>query len=207
MSSDPDRHEIISRREAILRVSAMLGGVALVGQSAMLAGCEAGPANETQAPPSNSIFSQADIQLLDEIAETILPETSTPGAKAAGVGPFIALMVTDTYYENDQQIVLEGLNSLQAQCLRSYGAHFQLVTAAQRLTLLENLDAEQHVYMQTSEEGAPAHYFRMLKELTLLGYFTSEIGYTQALRYAETPGRFDPCAPYTPGEKSWADHA
>jgi hypothetical protein len=207
MSSDPDRHEIISRREAILRVSAMLGGVALVGQSAMLAGCEAGPANETQAPPSNSIFSQADIRLLDEIAETILPETSTPGAKAAGVGPFIALMVTDTYYENDQQIVLEGLNSLQAQCLRSYGAHFQLVTAAQRLTLLENLDAEQHVYMQTSEEGAPAHYFRMLKELTLLGYFTSEIGYTQALRYAETPGRFDPCAPYTPGEKSWADHA
>jgi len=207
MSSDPDRHEVISRREAILRVSAMLGGVALVGQSAMLAGCAAGPANETQAPPSNSIFSQTDIRLLDEIAETILPETSTPGAKAAGVGPFIALMVTDTYYENDQQIVLEGLNSLQAQCLRSYGAHFELVTAAQRLTLIENLDAEQHVYMQTSEEGAPAHYFRMLKELTLLGYFTSEIGYTQALRYAETPGGFDPCAPYTPGEKSWADHA
>jgi hypothetical protein len=47
----------------------------------------------------------------------------------------------------------------------------------------------------------------MLKELTLLGYFTSEIGYTQAMRYTETPGRFDPCAPYSPGDKSWADHS
>lgn len=53
----------------------------------------------------------------------------------------------------------------------------------------------------------PAHYFRMLKELALLGYFTSEIGYTRAMRYIEAPGRFDPCAPYAPGDKSWASHA
>ncbi len=207
MPSDPERHELITRREAILRVSAVLGGVAIVGQSAMLAGCAAGPANGTRATSSNLLFKKSEIVLLGEIADTILPETSTPGAKAAGVGPFIAMMVTDTYYENDQQIFREGLNSLQAQCLRSYGAHFQIVTAAQRLTLVENLDAEQHLYMQTSEEGAPAHYFRMLKELTLLGYFTSEIGYTQAMRYVETPGRFEPCVPYAPGEKAWADHA
>ena len=73
--------------------------------------------------------------------------------------------------------------------------------------LVEELDAEQHSYMATREEDAPTHFFRMLKELTLLGYFTSEIGYTQAMRYAETPGRYDPCAPYSPGDKSWADHA
>ena len=54
---------------------------------------------------------------------------------------------------------------------------------------------------------APTHYFRMMKELTLLGYFTSEIGVTQALRYIEAPGRFDPCVPYTPGERIWAPHA
>jgi hypothetical protein len=53
----------------------------------------------------------------------------------------------------------------------------------------------------------PTHYFRMMKELALLGYFTSEIGCTQAQRYMENPGRFDPCVPYTPGEKSWAAHA
>ena len=53
----------------------------------------------------------------------------------------------------------------------------------------------------------PAHYFRMMKELALLGYFTSEIGYTQAMRYVESPGRFDPCVPYEAGEKAWAPHA
>ena len=145
--------------------------------------------------------------MFDDIAETILPETSTPGAKAAGVGPFIAMMVDDTYYAEDQQIIRDGLNSFQALCLRSYGAHFQIVTAAQRLSLVERLDEEQYLYMETSDEGAPTHYFRMIKELTLLGYFTSEIGYTQAMRYAETPGRYDPCAPLAPGDKLWAKHA
>ena len=204
MSSDPDRHQLITRREAILRVSAMLGGVALVGQGAMLAGCAGQPAGTSS---SSSLFRQSEIDLLDEIADTILPETSTPGAKAAGVGPFMALMVADTYYESDQQIFRDGLQTLQNQSLRMHGAHFLVVSKAQRLRLLEELDAEQHLYMQTRADGAPAHYFRMLKELTLLGYFTSEIGYKQALRYVETPGRFEPCVPYTPGEKSWADHA
>ncbi|MGH7634136.1 MAG: gluconate 2-dehydrogenase subunit 3 family protein, partial [Gemmatimonadaceae bacterium] len=53
----------------------------------------------------------------------------------------------------------------------------------------------------------PAHYFRMMKELALLGFFTSEIGYTKVLRYTEVPGRFDPCLPYTQGEPAWAAHA
>ena len=207
MSSDPEHNKLISRREAILRVSAMLGGVALVGQSAMLAGCATEPTGDELAAAPSSLFKQGDITLLDEIADTILPETSTPGAKAAGVGPFIAMMVVDTYYEGDQQIVRDGLNSLQALCQRSYGKNFQNVTAAQRLTLVERLDVEQHQYMETREEGAPVHFFRMLKELTLLGYFTSEIGYTQAMRYTETSGRYDPCVPYSPGDKSWADHA
>jgi hypothetical protein len=94
-------------------------------------------------------------------------------------------------------------------------------TPAQRLALLEALDREQHAVMEDRRLKArvrapaarglgsnePAHYFRMMKELTLLGYFTSEIGYTQALRYVESPGRFDPCVTYTPGEKAWAPHA
>ena len=207
MSSDPERQEQITRREAILRVSAMLGGVTLVGQTAMLASCAAGPAADSKSGNSSSLFRQSEIELLDGIADTILPETDTPGARAAGVGPFIALMVTDTYYQDDQQIFRIGLQSLQTQCLVSYGAHFLVITAAQRLAMLEKLDAEQHLYMQTRADGAPAHYFRMLKELTLLGYFTSEIGYTQAMRYTETPGRWDPCVRLFPGEKSWARHA
>ena len=73
--------------------------------------------------------------------------------------------------------------------------------------LLEQLDREAKAYMDTRARGAPTHYFRQMKELTLLGYFTSEIGCSQAMRYRETPGRFDPCVPYTPGETAWAGHA
>ncbi len=207
MPSDPDRHQLITRREAILRVSAMLGGVALVGQGAMLAGCAGQPAATAGTSSSSSLFRQSEIDLLDEIADTILPETSTPGAKAAGVGPFMALMVADTYDENDQRVFFDGLQALQNRSLRLYGATFMVVAKAQRFSLLEELDTQQYLYMETRAEGMPVHYFRMLKELTLLGYFTSEVGCKQALRYAETPGRFEPCVPYTPGERSWADHA
>lgn len=205
MAPDNSKQELITRREAILRVSALFGGAALVGQAGMLAGCAAPPAAQKNA--AGALFRQSDVVLLDEIAETILPETSTPGAKAAGVGPFIAMMVTDVYYPDDQQVFTEGLKDLQTRSLVAYGAHFQVVTGTQRLDLLEKLDAEQHLYMETRAEDAPAHYFRMIKELTLLGYFTSEIGYTEAMRYVETPGRFDPCVPYRPGEKAWARHA
>lgn len=207
MAADKKQSELITRREAILRVSAVFGGVAIVGQSAMLAGCALPSAGETGDATGGALFRQSDIELLDEVADTILPETSTPGAKAAGVGPFIAMMVNDVYSANDQQIFVAGIKDLQARCLRSYSAHFQIVTAAQRLDLLERLDAEQHQYMESRDNAAPAHYFRMMKELTLLGYFTSEVGYTQAMRYVETPGRYDPCVPYTNGEKSWAPHA
>ena len=169
MATDKEKTELITRREAILRVSAMFGGVALVGQAAMLSGCATTAADSSGRVSANALFRQSDIGLLDEIAETILPETSTPGAKAAGVGPFVAMMVTDTYYDDDQQIFMNGLQDLQTRCLVNYGAHFQVVTAAQRLELLQRLDAEQHQYMQTRRDGVPAHYFRMIKELSLLG--------------------------------------
>lgn len=207
MAEEKGTSEHITRREAIFRVSAMLGGAALVGQSAMLAGCATPATNASDSAAANDLFRQSDVELLDEIADTILPDTSTPGAKAAAVGPFVAMMVADTYYPDDQQIFIDGLRDLQARSLANFGAHFQIVTAAQRLQLLEKLDMEQWTYMNDKTEDAPAHYFRMMKELSLLGYFTSEIGYNQAMRYMETPGRYDPCTPYEDGETIWASHA
>jgi hypothetical protein len=207
MARDNDKPELITRREAILRVSAMFGGVALVGQTAMLAGCAVPGTDPSSKAAANELFRQSDIELLDEIADTILPETGTPGAKAAAVGAFVAMMVSDTYYPDDQQVFLDGLKDLQTRSLVNFSAHFQVVTGAQRLQLLEMLDVEQWTYMNDKPDDAPTHYFRMMKELSLLGYFTSEIGYTQAMRYAETPGRFDPCVPYEDGETIWAPHA
>jgi glucoside 3-dehydrogenase (cytochrome c) hitch-hiker subunit len=241
---------LLTRREAIQRVSLFLGTVSFVGGSALLSACERErPAVADGA--SIAKFTPEDIAFLDEIAETILPETKTPGAKAAKTGAFMALMVTDTYDARDQKIFRDGMRALdEASRKANGGATFMSATPQQRLALLEKLDREQKAVSDAREraarkargladlppeakagdaylpdqrkEGAlgsdvgpataitadsPNHYFRMMKELALLGYFTSEIGCTQAQRYVESPGRFDPCTPYKPGEKAWAPHA
>jgi hypothetical protein len=204
MSSEPEGQETIDRREAIKRVSVMLGGIALVGGSGLLAACGRDrPASGTTVGQ----FTPTDVQLLDEVADTILPETKTPGAKAARVGPFMALMVTDCYDARDQKIFRTGLQQLDQASQKANGKSFVASTPPQRLALLESLDKEQKAYMDAKKHEDPAHYFRMMKELTMLGYFTSEIGYTKAMRYREAPGHFDPCIPYAPGDKSWAPHA
>lgn len=231
--------ELITRREAIVRVTALLGGVALVGGSALLTGCRAESAKQqTVSTGGDGDFSPDDIAYLDEIADTILPTTSTPGAKAAKTGAFMAVMVHDSYYPKDQKIFRDGMKKIDAATQKAYNVSFVKATPEQRLAILTPIDKEQRDQSQAQQdaqrkkalaqltderkEAAPGtdvgaatavqentgtHYFRMMKELALLGYFTSEIGCTQAQRYAETPGRYDPCAPYQPGEKSWAGHA
>jgi len=89
--------ELITRREAVLRVTALLGGIALTGGTALITGCR----QEKVGEP----FTPDEIAYLDEIADTILPTTSTPGAKAAKTGAFMALMVKDTYEPKDDRIL------------------------------------------------------------------------------------------------------
>jgi hypothetical protein len=245
----PDEPNLISRRAAIQRVGLILGGVTFVGGTSLLTACERERPG-LGADGRAGQFSAEDIAFLDEIAETILPETSTPGAKAAKTGAFMALMVTDSYDSREQRIFRDGMRAIDDGSRRANNVPFMQATPQQRLALLERLDREQKRHSDAREaatrrarglaplppeaksadehvpgqrqEGAlgsdvgaataitadsPAHYFRMMKELALLGYFTSEIGCTQAQRYVESPGRFDPCVPYTPGDKSWAPHA
>jgi hypothetical protein len=198
-----EEQRTIDRREAIRRVSALLGGAALVGGSALWTGCR----SERAPGAGEGAFTPDDIAFLDEVAETILPETKTPGAKAAKVGAFMALMVTDSYEERDQKIFRRGMQQLDEASRKATNTSFMSATPEARLALLGSLDREQKAYMAAKKAGDPSHYFRMVKELALLGYFTSEIGYTQAQRYVESPGRFDPCIPYKAGEPSWAPHA
>jgi Gluconate 2-dehydrogenase subunit 3 len=219
--------DLITRREAILRMSVLLGGVALIGSGALISGCRAEKTATVGGP-----FTADDIAYLDEIADTILPTTSTPGAKAAKTGAFMALMVTDTYHEDDDKTFREGMRKLDdLSKQKNGGASFTKATPAQRLALLQELDKEQHDYSEkqraerrqksdafinSTQQQNPAtqnaseppnKYFRMMKELALLGYFTSEIGATQALQYVEAPGRYDPCVPYKAGDRDWASHA
>lgn len=201
MTTRPLATELLNRREALLHAGALLGG-AMVGSAALLSGCAT-----RDARPADELFSGRDVELLDWIAETILPATDTPGAMAAGVGVYMTVMVADTYTKDEQDVFRQGLGKVERMSLAEYGTPFVTASAEQRTALLVRLDAEQHAYMQDRRGDEPVHYFRMLKELTLSGYFTSEIGYYRAMRYVETPGRFDPCVPYAVGDRAWAPHA
>ena len=210
----------MTRRDAVQRVVALMGGLALAGGEQLEAFSFDAAAYDQAMAEGVGAFTAADVALLDEIAETILPETTTPGAKAARTGAFMALMVTDAYSDANQQVFRDGLRTLDEACSAATSVPFMQATPAQRLTLLEALDREQKTATEerTSpartrypgaplSDEAPPHYFRLMKELALLGYFTSEIGYTKAMRYVESPGRFDPNAPHAPGDRSWAPHA
>ena len=186
----------MQRREAVQYISILLGGT-VVGSSYFLSGCK----SETGR---SMTFTQDDIAWLDEVADTILPDTTTPGAKAAKVGQFMTVMVNDCYDENDQKIFHEGMNKLDDFSKKNYDNAFMEINAQQRHDLLVKLDQEQKDYMKNKKETDPSHYFRMMKELTLLGYFTSEIGCTQARRYVETPGSYNGCIPYKKGDKAFA---
>ena len=211
MSDVIEQSSVIDRREAIRRVSALLGGVALIGGSTLLTACEQKNPRKVEDAVAAG-FTPEEVALLDEVADTILPDTKTPGAKAAKVGPFMAVMVADTYEPKDQQVFRAGMKSLDEASMKANNTTFVKATPQQRLALLERLDKEAKDYQDAKDKDdtkkdAPNHYFRMMKELSLLGYFTSEIGMTKAQRYVESPGRFDPCVPYQAGETSWAAHA
>jgi hypothetical protein len=186
---------MMNRREAVQQISLLLGGT-ILGMEAFLSGCS--------TSDKKVAFSEKDVQLLDEIADTILPATKTPGAKAAKVGELIKVMVNDCYEEKDQVLFHNGLEQIQQLSKKTYGDKFTDIKPQQRLELLTSLDKEQKEAMKGWKEGDPKPYFRLMKELTLLGYFTSEIGCTQARRYVETPGKYEACIPYQKGDKAWA---
>jgi hypothetical protein len=187
----------MNRREAIERVAWILGGTVL-GAEFFVSGCKSGPSKV------EDLFNQEHVAFMDEVAETILPRTNTPGAKDAKVGQFMAVMVRDCYTPDDQKTFISGLGKLDDATNKKYNVKFMQADAKQRAQVLLDLDKEQMEYTKKKKPEDPNHYYRMIKELTLLGYFTSEPGCTKALRYVPVPGKFVGDYPYKKGDKAWA---
>ncbi|EMR02372.1 gluconate 2-dehydrogenase subunit 3 family protein [Cesiribacter andamanensis] len=182
----------MNRRDALRAVATIMGGTVL-GAELFLTGCS----NRQEEQQVNKLFTDTDVALMDEIGETIIPETDTPGAKAVGIGNFMAMMVLDVYTERDQKAFQEGLDNIRSGFDKEFGHSFMEGSAQERHQYLSRLNDELYAPRKENEQkDQPPHPFRMLKELTLLGYFSSEIGSTKALRYIETPGRYDACIPY-----------
>lgn len=189
----------MDRRE-LLKMIVAATGAAMVGLPALANG-------QVPAAGSKSAFSAADVATLDEIAETILPRTGTPGAKDAGTGAFMATFVSDCYTAQQQAAFRAGLADIDKRA----GGRFVALTAQDRTELLRTLDAEAgkrtvEVDDTGAAEAADAvpHYFTMFKQLTIFGFFTSKVGATEVLKYVAVPGRYEGDLAYVPGTPAWA---
>lgn len=182
----------MNRRDAVKATTALLGGV-MIGSSGILIACT--PTRRSEPP---KILSHDDEALIEEIADTLLPATpASPGAKAAGVGATMNLLLTDCYKAESQERVVQGLEEFRATCAARCGGDFASLARQRREQLLREIDAE-------AQTNADSHYFPLIRELAHGAYFSSQIGVTQALRYVPVPGRFDGCVALDPGQPAWA---
>ena len=211
----------MDRRE-LLKMIALVTGSAFIGGEFLLSGCKS---NDAQL--GGLTFTKDDIAFLDEVGETILPATKSPGAKAAEIGKYMEIMVNDCYDEIDQKTFHEGIKQLDDASEKMFKTSFMKATPQQRHDLLVSLDKEAKEYQKAKrefdraqdekekaeiakgnkdykKEKKPSHYFTMMKQLTLHGFFTSKVGATQALRHVAVPTKYEGCIPYKKGDRAWA---
>jgi hypothetical protein len=149
------------------------------------------------------------------MAELILPQTDTPGAKAVRVNEFIDHIVADWYSDQDRVRFLAGLADVDARTQGLFKKDFVDASAEQQSEILRALGeemAQAREALATAPRGYRGadpepddNFYFMFRQLTLTGYFTSEAGFTQQLREEIIPGRFDGCIPFearTPSKSS-----
>ena len=209
----------MNRRELLKMVAAATGGV-VIGGEFFLAGCK----NPDAGVGTSATFTESDIAFFDEVAETIFPKTATPGAKDAKVGQFMTVMVNDCYTEENQKAFRDGQAAINAACKKMHGHDFMKASPEERTALLVSLDPEIKDFQSKRKEFTkqqddlekkaqangdtnfkrktmPDHYFIMMKQLTILGYFTSKEGRTGATNYQPVPGKYQGDIPYKKGDK------
>lgn len=201
---------VLSRREAIRRVALMMGGAvsapAILG---LLSGCSAEPPPSKDAEWKPVFLTLAQSALVAEVAEIMIPRTDTPGAKEVGIPAFIDKMLKDAYPKDDQERFVAGLADFEAQAKREHGRAFLELEPALRATMVKQVHdpavkAEQESNLSPSKQHRP--FILTMKELTMLGYFTSQPGATQVLQYRPVPGAYHACLPLAQAGKgkTWA---
>ena len=204
----------MERRE-LLKLIAAATGATVIGGELLLSGCNTSSTAE-------SSFSPEDIALLDEVGETIIPATTTPGAKAAEIGKFMQTIVTDCGTEKEQHAFKAGIPQLKDACKKLNGKDFMTCSADERKAFLVSLEKEAKDFNTKRDaddkaaadkanaagekfEGSPSHYYTFIKQLTLFGYFTSKPGASMQLRNNPVPGRYDGAYPYKVGEHAFSE--
>lgn len=184
---------MLSRRDAI-RGLALTAGITATG----LAGRAAAATTLTWTPTA---LNPDQARLVDVVAELIIPATDTPGARDAGVPQFIDRALADYCDRAQKERLLGGLARMDADARLVHGDVFVTLTPQQQADLLTVYDQE--AAATRGQNGSP-HFFLDLEDLVTVGYFTSEQGATQALRYEPVPGAYHGCVPLAEVGRAWA---
>ncbi|WP_435357508.1 gluconate 2-dehydrogenase subunit 3 family protein [Emticicia sp. SJ17W-69] len=197
----------MNRREYIKNTALFLGyAVSASAVSDLLISCQ----NEAKLTWQPVFLSNNQANTIAEMAETILPRTATPGAKDLGVPQFIDKMLKELLTEADQKEFVEGIESLDKRCEKDYGKAFVACEQKQKEEILTQLDKEAAKFPPSLwgivlvEKPDPITFFRRMKSLTLMGYFTSEKVGKEILRYDPVPGTYIGCMPLN-GMNSWTE--
>jgi gluconate 2-dehydrogenase gamma chain len=199
----------MNRREALKQVALLMGGA--LSASSIL-GIEKGYCADASptAAAHPSVFNASEMRIVSRIVEIIIPRTDTPGAADVGVPHFIDLMLGYVYARKDRDRYLAGLSEFEAAARSEVPAGFVALGPTQQLALVRRFHDAAVAEERRRPRGQGDHPHRpfilMTKELTLLGFFTSQVGATQVLQYAPVPGSFHACIPLEQAGngKSWA---
>ncbi len=185
----------MNRREALSRAAILLGGaISAPTIAAIMSGCKADP--NVAAASSGYLTSNLEA-LVAELCDLILPKTDTPSATEAGVPSFIHTIMMECTPKTDRDAFVAGLKQLDADA-----KGFAKSSAEEKQAFLKKLDTEARA--AADKATPPQAAWRKLKELTVVGFFTSEIGASEVLEYVPVPGKWEPCIPLKEGQKAYA---
>ncbi|HZI21557.1 MAG TPA: gluconate 2-dehydrogenase subunit 3 family protein [Gemmatimonadales bacterium] len=192
-----ESHDHITRRDALKQVALLLGGA--ISAPTLAGALDAATRRRPWTAPgwSPHTLSSEQLELVAVMADHIIPATDTPGARAAGVQGFVDTLLTDHYPAEERDRFLAGLKDVQSK-------RFLESTPEQQVAMLNAMDEAAYPALQIDSPRSPeTWFFRRFKELTLVGYYTSQIGATQELHL--TPfGAYRGDIPYASVGRAWA---
>jgi len=192
----------LTRREVLQKLALALGGTLSLPVIGAGLSCRRPPPEALWSPRT---LTPAQSDLVALIAETILPATDTPGAREAGVHEFIDLLLTDWMSAEERDRFLDGLTAFDTACHEETGSPFATLTPERRLAVLRPLD-EAAVEARNARESDddPLPFFGSMKEMTLVGYYTSEVGMTRELQHRLVFQSFEGCVTVDHVGRAWA---
>ncbi len=202
----------MNRREALQRAAWLMGGALSAPLTLDVLDAYAGTPTPDWKP---SVLSKQQADLISAVADIMIPRTTTPGAKDAGVTELIDALLKDVYSKTDRERYLSGLAEFDKAAHASYGRPFLALDAKQQSTLVhkfhdEAAAAERRLEKSDEDDdddtSVERPFILMTKELTMVGFFCSFPGATQILQYDAIPGAYHACLPLSQAGngKTWA---